>query len=510
MAALQSRSHPPVISWQEFKDWALSFGIEKRGVLQVAQLFDCWGVIVYHQVDAARRLAVPARASPPTAEPMSGESSSEEDSYDEDASMVIVSPQWLTSLFRSLVSMRHTEGGWAHNGGGSGLVRRETIEQRWLDESLVQRDHFPFVWGLLNQFEICVPRDPPHASTASTPVGDIHSDAPSVNVEASQPHKTPPAHQLSSPDELIVPACVTVKKSKSLQQLHQNLEETLHCKMSRRYAIDFLLPALFNRLSVRLNDDVLPLLSDDASGDSPFLVSSDFWDNGLSFYRGLSKTAGDKPKRLLSPITASAAAFPLSTVAVLMGTMTGSVESADSDKGEELLLLCELKDTAVEEQCFHRTLEVTVLGGGGQRDYVRKLFVAANTTIENFVRDRYPSLLHHISISCLVYSDATICIGDEASPSLPDADGELGTSRARPGKKLRTATCYEISREFCIDQLMAGETSIPIERPGMHRPPCHIVTSRWGYLYAAYKRVGYLFALSCSPLVFSLSLVALP
>lgn len=459
MAALQSKRHPPVISWQGFKEWAHSFGIEKRGLAQVAKLFDSWGVIVYQQVDPSRHLSVPTTAkAQPTAE--SGDCQSDiwddKECLCEDAAMVIVSPQWLTSLFRSLVSIRHTEEGWPQIGGGSGLVQRETVEQRWLDESLVQKDHFPFVWGLLNQFEICVPRELNDGKR-------LDEDAGYVRAAAGQRGRVPgciPSQSLS-PGELIVPACVTVKKSKNLQQLHQTCEEMLSCKMARRYSLDFLLPALFNRLCVRLNDDVLPLLRKESGSSSP--ATADFWDNGLSFYIGLSRTAGEKSKRLLSPRSTSSA-FPLSTVAGLVGTMTGSVESSDGVIGAELLLLCELKDTAMEEQCFHRTLEVTVLGRMEERGRVKSLFVATNTTIENFVRDRYPSLLHHISISCLVYS--TDCIEEEMGTPLPEVDGDVGATRARGGKRLRAPTCYEISREFCIDQLMAGEASLTIERPG--------------------------------------------
>ena len=313
------------------------------------------------------------------------------------------------------------------------------------------------MWGLLNQFEICVPRELPEdgkevvSESKEEPIGLSLGDI------VSDPRRISPEHS----EELIVPACVTVKKSKSLQQLHQSLEESLSCKMARRYSIDFLLPALFNRLCVRLNDDVLPIMRDSAG----LPVSADFWDNGLGFYRGSVRVGGEKSKRLLSPRSASAAAFPLSTVAGIVGSVTGSSESAESEKRYELLLLCQLKDTAMEEQCFHRTLEVTVLGSSQERDSVRELFMATNTTIENFIRDRYPPLLHHISVSCLVYS--TSCIGEENAVSSADAEGEANASRSRGNKRARAATCYEIAREFCIDQLMEGETSLMIDRPGI-------------------------------------------
>eukprot|EP00011_Vannellida_sp_DIVA3-517-6-12_P013613 CAMPEP_0114615860 /NCGR_PEP_ID=MMETSP0168-20121206/6389_1 /TAXON_ID=95228 ORGANISM="Vannella sp., Strain DIVA3 517/6/12" /NCGR_SAMPLE_ID=MMETSP0168 /ASSEMBLY_ACC=CAM_ASM_000044 /LENGTH=569 /DNA_ID=CAMNT_0001826957 /DNA_START=6 /DNA_END=1711 /DNA_ORIENTATION=- len=164
-----------------------------------------------------------------------------------------------------------------------------------------------------------------------------------------------------------------------------------------------------------------------------------------------------------TPDVALSATGRTGTPASPTATEAGDNDAAEADSGDRtLLVMCELQHTANEEQFFHRTLEVSVLGGGlGSKELVRDAFVATNVVVENFIRDRYPSLLNHITISCVVNSVTANTAGEAGV--LPEADG---SNRAKNNRKGRPSTCYEISREFCIDQLLDGASSITIDRPG--------------------------------------------
>ena len=111
-------------------------------------------------------------------------------------------------------------------------------------------------------------------------------------------------------------------------------------EIGRRYKFDFLMPALFNRLCVRMNDNLM--LWGSNMREKQHII---FMENGLCYLRG-------------------------------------SIFVHVSIYGED-----------IEDKPFGHTLEVWVSGSKTTASHVRRVFVEIDFLIINFLSERYPSLL---------------------------------------------------------------------------------------------------------------------